>query len=286
LLSREALDSALIAAAVGCGAHFLPGASATLGEAVPEARRVSIRYGSQSASIAARVVLAADGLGGKFLGAAGVGNPPRPGARVGIGAAFANTSGQYPPGTIYMACAGHGYLGVERLEDGRIDVAGAFDVSAIRRANGPGAAAARALAEVGWPVPDGLARAAWRGTPPLTRQADRLGMERVFAIGDAASYVEPFTGEGMAWALASAVAVTPLAGAAITRWEAALVGRWADAYRRLVGRRWLICRAAASILRRPRLTRLTLDLLRLAPDLARPIVALLNAPAAVAFRTL
>ena len=44
----------------------------------------------------------------------------------------------------------------------------------------------------------------WRGTPPLTRRAPSLAAERVFVLGDAAGYVEPFTGEGMAWALASA----------------------------------------------------------------------------------
>ena len=47
--------------------------------------------------------------------------------------------------------------------------------------------------------------AAVRATPPLTRTAPLVsGSGRVFRVGDAAGYVEPFTGEGMGWALAAA----------------------------------------------------------------------------------
>jgi flavin-dependent dehydrogenase len=48
----------------------------------------------------------------------------------------------------------------------------------------------------------------WLGTLPLTRRTPRPAGHRVLVVGDAAGYVEPFTGEGMAWALATASAAT------------------------------------------------------------------------------
>ena len=56
-----------------------------------------------------------------------------------------------------------------------------------------------------------------RGTGVMTRRRSRLGGHRVLAAGDAAGYVEPFTGEGMAWAVRSAAlaaAMLPGAGEA------------------------------------------------------------------------
>ena len=47
--------------------------------------------------------------------------------------------------------------------------------------------------------------ATFRATPPLTHHSPRIAgaTQRIFRVGDAASYVEPFTGEGIGWALAS-----------------------------------------------------------------------------------
>jgi flavin-dependent dehydrogenase len=176
-----------------------------------------------------------------------------------------------------MACGSGGYVGLVRLEDGRLGMGAALDVAAVRRAGGPGEAAASCLDEVGWPAPERLAQGGWRGTAPLTRQARRLAAERVFVLGDAAGYVEPFTGEGMAWALAAGAAVAPLAAEA---WRPALAARWEAVYRRVVGRRQFVCRAAAAVLRRPWLAGALIRLLAVAPSLAAPVLALLNRPAA------
>jgi 2-polyprenyl-6-methoxyphenol hydroxylase-like FAD-dependent oxidoreductase len=175
-----------------------------------------------------------------------------------------------------MACAPGGYVGLVRLEDGRLDVAAAFDPAAVRAAGGPGGAAARVLAAAGWPAPEGLGALPWRGTPALTRRAPRPAAERLFALGDAAGYVEPFTGEGMGWALAAGAAVAPLAARAAAEWRPEFAGRWTRRYRRVVGRRQYACRAAAAVLRRPWLTRLAVGVLGFAPGLAAPVLRLLD----------
>src|SRR5262249_52623237 len=142
----------------------------------------------------------------------------------------------------------------------------------------PGAAACVILEEAGAPEIPGLDRALWQGTPGLTRRAWPLSRDRLFFLGDAAAYVEPFTGEGIAWALASARAIRPFALGAIERWNSRLARDWGDAHQRLTGRRRLLCRAIALGLRRPLLIRLGLEILERAPLAARGIIRILNEP--------
>jgi menaquinone-9 beta-reductase len=277
-LSRQAFDAALASEAVAAGAAFLPRTRAALLDADAAGRTVALHGPDDERRTRAAVVLAADGLGGKLLARAGLTEaPPEPAARLGAGVVLADGPGFYAAGTVYMACGSGGYVGLVRLEDGRLDVAAALDAGLVRSCGGPGGAAARILDGVGWPAA-GVAGADWRGTAPLTRRARRLGAERVFVLGDAAGYVEPFTGEGMAWALAAARAVAPLAERAVAGWRPELIGEWAAAYRRTITRRQGVCRLAAAVLRRPWLTRAAVALLRLAPALAAPVVRWLNAP--------
>ena len=120
-------------------------------------------------------------------------------------------------------------------------------------------------------LPDGVHRS-WKGTPPLTRRLSSLGEERLFLVGDAAGYVEPFTGEGMGWALWAALALAPLVHAGVTRWDPALVSRWKKECRRRIGRGQWICRSVAWGLRRPRVAHTGLRVLGAVPSLARPLV--------------
>ena len=120
------------------------------------------------------------------------------------------------------------------------------------------------LAETPWPRIAGIAELPWRGTPALTRQAKKVAGERWFAVGDAAGYVEPFTGEGMAWAIASAAALAPTAIRAIDHWEMPLVREWERVYHRLLHKRQRVCRIVARVLRSPTLTALVVRALALA----------------------
>jgi flavin-dependent dehydrogenase len=282
-LSREVFDAALVAAAVAAGAQFLPATRAVLDGGDAAARWLRLEQAGGAVRTAARVVVAADGLGGQLLARAGeTAAPAAPGARIGAGATIDDGPEFYRPGVIYIACGAGGYVGLVRLEDGRLVLAAAFDAADVRAAGGPGAAAARRLDEAGWPAPNRLAERGWRGTAALTRRATRLAGERVFVIGDAAGYVEPFTGEGMAWALAAGVAVAPLAVRAVARWRPALAATWEVRHRQIVGRRQGICRAAAAVLRRPWLARGLIRLLAVAPALAAPVVAALDRPSRIA----
>jgi flavin-dependent dehydrogenase len=117
----------------------------------------------------------------------------------------------------------------------------------------------------------------WRGTPALTRRAVRLWAERVLVLGDAAGYVEPFTGEGISWALASAVAVTPLAVRAAAHWDTSVGREWATVHGRVIAGRQGTCRVTARVLRHPRLFGPIIRLLGRWPGLAAPVMRRLNA---------
>jgi menaquinone-9 beta-reductase len=254
-LSREAFDVALVAEAVKAGAEFRPGVTARLNDALA----------------AARVVVVASGLGGSDTA-------PEVGSRIGAGVAVAADAVPefFTSGTIFMATARGGYVGLVRVEDGRLDVAAAFDVDFVRAEGGPGPAAEAILREVNWPRIPALAELPWKGTPALTRCAKALAGERWFAVGDAAGYVEPFTGEGMAWAVLSAAAAAPLAARAVQGWEPSLAHEWSATHRRIIGKRQRVCRVVARVLRSPVLTTVAVRALSMLPGLSRPVVASLN----------
>ncbi|WP_439621782.1 NAD(P)/FAD-dependent oxidoreductase [Gemmata sp.] len=203
---------------------------------------------------------------------------PEPGSRIGAGIVLNADAAPafYAAGTIFMATGRGGYVGLVRVEDGRLDVAAAFDPAFVKAAGGLGPAAADVLGSAGWPVPPDLAGASWKGTPALTRRPVRVAGERSFVVGDAAGYVEPFTGEGMAWAVMSAAALGPIAA---NDWYPGLAREWEAAHARVVARRQSVCRVVSRVLRSPRLTGLAVRALGLVPGLAAPFTSALNHPA-------
>ena len=190
------------------------------------------------------------------------------GSRIGAGCRIAEPPAAYTDRTVFMAVGAGGYVGIVRVEDGSLNVAAAFDPARVRSARTPGAAACEVLAEAGAPAVAGLEQADWQGTPGLTRWTHPLAQDRVFFLGDAAAYVEPFTGEGIAWAFASARAVEPFALRAIEHWHPRLAREWGRAYGRRIGRRQIDCRAVAFALRQPWLIRFGFEMMERAPYVA------------------
>jgi flavin-dependent dehydrogenase len=267
-LSRESLDTELVREAVRSGACFVPGVVARV--MPPTAEACLVMLGSAGAA-QARVVVVADGLGGRSAdGFPGLEVRVWKRSRIGAGVVLDSGPDWVKPGVVYMACGKGGYVGLVRLEDGRVDVAAALDPLFVRSRHGPGAAASEVLAGAGWTPPEVLAASRWRGTPALSRRRC-VQSGRVFVVGDACGYVEPFTGEGIAWSLTTGVAVVPhvlavLAGADAGR------STWVGCYRRLLGGRHRACRSTAWVLRRPMLVRAALRVFSVAPWASRPVV--------------
>ncbi len=273
-LSRSRLDAALVEAAIEAGASFLPETRAALDPVEGAARGVALRGADGAAVVAAAsVVVAADGLGGSFVGAEeGPRREASPRSRIGAGGVVSGGPAFFRPGTIYMAVARGGYVGLVRLEDGSLNVGAALDRGLVRDRGGLGPAIAACLREAGLPRVSGIRKTAWKGTATLTRGAARPAAERLILVGDAARYVEPFTGEGMAWALASGAAAAPFAAAAAGGWSRERERRWEELFDRRIGGPQRRCRAIAWALRRPLLVRTAVAALAAAPALAAPLV--------------
>ncbi|MGE3820906.1 MAG: NAD(P)/FAD-dependent oxidoreductase, partial [Isosphaeraceae bacterium] len=158
------------------------------------------------------------------------------------------------------------------------DLAAALRPEAVRLAEGVGPLVERILMEASFPpVPD-VARLSWKGTPSLTRTARRVACDRVLRVGDAAGYVEPFTGEGMAWALSGGSRLAALLGTAQGADPRVVERAWVDLHRREVTRTQLVCRAARLTLRTPWLTRSLVRVLSVCPRLANPLIRSIHRP--------
>lgn len=269
-LSRETFDTALVDEAAQAGAVVRTNVKVKLGELGPDGWELAVDGGFEQA----KVVIDATGLNGQLTA---TDTAVSVGSRIGAGTVV-NAPASYPAGVIHMATGGGGYVGLVRVEDGRLDVAAAFDPEFVRECGGLGIAAERMVNASGLPPLLELRHADWKGTPPLTRTPRAVAGPRWFAIGDATGYVEPFTGEGMAWALTAAVAVVPVTLRAVDEWAEPLAHEWTATHRRIVTRRQSTCRLAARVLRSPTLCSLVVRLLNVLPALAAPVVRRLNHP--------
>jgi flavin-dependent dehydrogenase len=78
----------------------------------------------------------------------------------------------------------------------------------------------------------------WLRMNPITRAPARAGVGRVWLLGDAARVVEPFTGEGIVFALSTGMLAAEAALAGLARNDpAAALGAYARAHRRLYRQR-------------------------------------------------
>jgi menaquinone-9 beta-reductase len=224
-VSRAALDQALVREAVSAGVLFLPETSATV-ESIEE---YGCKVGIGEESFTSKVVIAADGLGGTSLRKlSSMRTQVAPNSKVGTGSISSRDSSSYEDGIIYMCVGDGGYVGMVRLEDGSLDVAAALEAEYLRKMHNPGDAIVRILRSCKMEIPKDVHELDWKGTVALTRQRERVASRRVFAIGDCAGYVEPFTGEGIAWAFTAALNVVPARGSTI--WRNALARDWQRIY--------------------------------------------------------
>lgn len=280
----------MIGAAEAAGAHFVSGVSARLCQQVGDLSCVQIiskqpenQHNTEAdleLMLESKVTIVADGLNGHSLDQLPEFNAViATAARFGCGATFANSSGHYLPGRIYMACQQGGYVGLVVLETGAIDVACALDRSYVREHKSLALAIAAILKQCNLPLPVSLEEFTakqWHGTDLLTRRRSKISAPRLFVVGDACGYPEPLTGEGMAWALESAEALAPLAVAAIEQWSDSLAEQWQQDHGRLVSRRQLKSRAIAYSLRSRISRRALIQVVSLFPKMARTIASSLT----------
>lgn len=282
-LSRSQFDNSIVQEATKYGVTFLSETAAHVLDSSQSERLVRLKSASHEArheetEAAAKVVLVADGLSGRSLERHGeFENVVTPQARFGCGTIVASAPDFYEPGHIYMACSPGGYVGLVKLEDNRVDIAAALDKDFARTQAGVAGAAAAILHSCNLPLPIDIVSAPWTGTEPLTRKRRNIAAERLFVIGDACGYAEPFTGEGIAWALKSAAGVQPFALAGVAAWNDKLVDDWQLEHRKLIASRQFRSGAIAQVLRIGVIRQMAMPMISAFPELANSIARLIAA---------
>jgi menaquinone-9 beta-reductase len=266
-LDRSALDPMLLARARDAGAEVREGA--TVRELDLGRGRIALADGT---SVEGRVTVGADGIRSVVARAAGVDRvallPPRTGLTFHVA-----DPGPVVPRDARMIVFDGGYVGLAPIPGGRVNVGivvGGRTWAERLRDGGAAAAVTEVLAAIPAATDDPVDwRAAERcdpieGAVPIGHRVTRRHGERWLLIGDAAGFLDPFTGEGLHRALRSAALATDaidadLAGdaTALAAYDRALTRRFRskDAVSLLVqaflGRPALFERSARSLAERP-----------------------------------
>ena len=249
-VKRAHLDELLLQHAVECGAEVRQGCVVTTVERVHD-RFWRVRAGEEI--FTCRTLIAADGRNSSVARTLGL-LPPAAKERVAV-----QTHIPAPTGfgeRVVLRLLREGYCGIASIGGGELNL--------CLVARPPDLAALKVWAEAHFNI--AADRQTWRTISPLARQAitpwaaDREGL---FFIGDAARVVEPFTGEGIYYALASAeLAAEHICGNSPA---SAYVGAHARLYR---NRLWVNQIAKIAVMH-PRLGSAALRLLQHCPAMLR-----------------
>jgi flavin-dependent dehydrogenase len=289
-VSRACLDSALLEAAEEAGVRVLNRVKANVlpARAHSSLREVRLRTTGEPFAedceerrCAAKVVIAADGLGHPSLrGVEGFDERIASGSKIGLGTHFpASRSAavrQYQIGRIYMAVSEFGYGGIVRVEGGGLNLAAAVDPEFMRQVRTPQAAFAELIRAAEFPeLP--LDELDWKGTPPLTRTTNTVAHDGILVVGDSAGYVEPFTGEGMSWALVGGRQVATAAVKFVRGQSDQANEDWRRDWQQLIRQRQRWCERLAWLLRHPSASRIALSIANRFPNATDRIVNHMNA---------
>ncbi len=273
VVDRAAFDGVLVEAAIRNGAIFCEGVQASVEpQACNGNRIVTLTRMDERVVIAARVAICADGLSRSSLKRLGeFSSQVAPHSRIGVGATLP-TTGSLARDELTMIASRCGYVGLAQSPLNRLNVAAALDPRSVAASSVDGVIR-KMLVDAAVVAPDAWRRVDWQGTPSLTSRPNRVAAERLFVIGDAGGYVEPFSGEGMATALESALAVAPLAVEAVQAWQPSLIAEWVAKHRQLVVDQQTTCRQLAWMLRHTWAAASAIGLCRAQPWIAQRFIA-------------
>jgi 2-polyprenyl-6-methoxyphenol hydroxylase-like FAD-dependent oxidoreductase len=277
-IDRSELDGCLVEHAKARRVVFRSGCAARVTGRKAGIWRVRVSAPAGSVEHSASAVLVADGLVGRSLdGLHAFETEVARSSWMGVGGSIHDRAWleRVPTGAIQMHLGGSGYVGLVRLKGDCVVIASAIDPRAIRRSGGliPAMQAILrpALGHVEIPSATAL-----KGTALLTRRRSRLSEGSLLVIGDAAGYVEPFTGEGMTWALAGAVHAADMVAGMLagSLTPSAAAAQWPVWHRANIASRQRTCSQVCALLRRPMLSHIVVGCAGAMPMVNRAIEAI------------
>ena len=217
-LSRYRLDALLLNRARDAGVEVREGAHVrdVLLE-TGRVRGVAATIGGTRETLRAPLTIGADGRYGVVSRALALDVPRRWPHRTGLVAHYRGVAGLDCWGEMHVT--GNGYAGLAPLEDGLANVAVVAASEAV--ANRPATLAAffeqrlAAIPAVAAKLATATRVGGSRGVGPMARRARRVTGDGYLFVGDAASFLDPFTGDGIYEALHGAILAAPVAAAAL-----------------------------------------------------------------------
>ena len=236
---RSRLDPRLLDLARAAGASVRTGWM--VGGVDPETRTVTARHATGVATLRAEVVVGADGLRSAVAHAAGVTRTARLAPRLGLTYHLADPGAEVPRDA-RMRLVRDGYIGIAPVPGARVNVGIVLGRSWRADVARRGARAVADALVAAIPAADddparwrsGIPTDAVAGAWPIGHRVTRRAGPGWLLVGDAAGFLDPFTGEGLHRALVSA----ELAAAAIDARARGRRGAF-DAYQRAMTRRFL-----------------------------------------------
>ena len=271
VISRRTLDQRLIDKARSTGVEVLEGVRGEVQACHESLRMVNLKNGLKSFRLSCNVVLQCAGLGRGLSINTSEDEMIGDYEMIGLTTHLAPIP-EYPASGLWMAVSKCGYVGITQQEDDLLNVSAAIARNELTNSKSPSSVVGRIIDEAGLDVPTELENATWIGTKALTRRLVTPACERMFFVGDAAGYVEPFTGEGITWAIETAAKATGFAEQAINHWDTSLISQWSHFVRQHAQARQRCCRILRFGLRRPRLVSAAIHLLALCPSASWPIL--------------
>ena len=231
-------------------------------------------------TLRAPLVVGADGRHSVVVRRVGLATPVPWPRRTGLVAHYRGVRGLDRWGEMHVAR--HGYAGLAPLEDGLTNVALVVDAALLERRSGPlDAFFADGLAWIP-AVASKLAGAervgSLRGMGPMAQQARRAAGDGFLLVGDAASFLDPFTGEGIYEALRAARLAAPVLTAALRAGDpsARALAPYRAARRRAFFAKRQVCWLVQAFIHTPALMDYAADRLDRRPALAHTLAGVLG----------
>jgi len=280
-LSRHKLDHLLLQRAESAGARVCQ--RAHVRSVIIENNRpagVTVSIGGATETLRAPLIIGADGRHSVVRRGLGLDVPIRWPKSTGLVAHYRGVSGLDRWGEMHVAR--HGYAGLAPLEDGLTNVAFVADSASVEGRDGAlatffedGLAAIPAVADklAGAERVGGI-----RGVGPMAFRARRAAGVGFLLVGDAASFLDPFTGDGIYEALRGAQLAAPVASAALKAHDFSdrALAPYRAARRRVFTNKRAVCWIVQGFVHSPPLMDYVAARLDRRPDLARTLAGVMG----------
>jgi flavin-dependent dehydrogenase len=171
-----------------------------------------------------------------------------------------------------------GYVGVVRQGQGKVHLGASLGAKICHQRRGPLGMIHGLLEEGGCDVLRQAGAVDIKGTGPMSAHRSRVAGHRVLAVGDACGFVEPFTGQGLAWAIRGAVEVAAILPARAENWRDEMAAMWQRRYEAGILQRHEWSWRLRAVLQRPALVAGCVRAARLFPRAAERFARHISGP--------